>query len=146
MLKSYDIAKHVSTDGQSLEKIELLNSMALEMFWSFNFIGYRSDCLLILLVIGLDDLSYRQENIRSKFNKCVRIFSGAHNFIGGGIMRGCRVLDSSRTHGGGKTNLLLPPFFSQPGYSEWKQFGVFTVAVSTKVSLSTSLKWVDFVI
>ena len=32
------------------------------------FIGCRSDSLLILLMVGFDNLSYRQENIRSKFN------------------------------------------------------------------------------
>ena len=35
---------------------------------SSDFFGCRSDSLPILLVVSFDDLSYRQENIRSKFN------------------------------------------------------------------------------
>ena len=35
----------------------------------FDFIGCRSNSLLVVLVDGFDDLSYRQENICSKFNK-----------------------------------------------------------------------------
>ena len=65
------------------KKIKLLNSVVLEIVlvsylqknllavfqiavWFV--IGCHSDSLLILLVVGFDDLSHRQENIRSKFN------------------------------------------------------------------------------
>ena len=76
-LKSCDTAKHVSTDGQFFKKMKLLKLVSVEdssgLPSTKNSIGYLSDSLLILLIAGFDDLSYRQENICSKFNKvCYR--------------------------------------------------------------------------
>ena len=47
------------------------------------FFGCHSDNLLILLVVGFDALSYRQENICSKFNgiKTAVLFGRKHRTI-----------------------------------------------------------------
>ena len=81
VLKSCDTAKHVSTDDNFLKNYiakfcsvgdssgllftKILLAVFQIAFWFF--IGYRSGSLLILLVVGFHDLSYRQENICCKF-------------------------------------------------------------------------------
>ena len=61
-------AKFCSVGGNSsgLLSTKILLAAFQRAFWFF--ICFFFDSLLILLVDGFDDLSYRQENIRSKFS------------------------------------------------------------------------------
>ena len=93
MLKNCDTAKHVSIDGQFLkyhiakfsvfgDSFGLLSTKILLPVFQIAFwflICCRCDSLLILLVVGFDDLSYCQENIRSKFKDSINWFRFGFN-------------------------------------------------------------------
>ena len=53
-----------------------------QIAFRFNdFIGCRCNSLLILLVAGFDDLSYRQENICSKFRTTLSYFISEEKIV-----------------------------------------------------------------
>ena len=54
-------------DSSGLLSTNMLLAVFQIALWFF--FGCRSESLLVLLVVGFDNLSYRQENIGSKFNK-----------------------------------------------------------------------------